>query len=60
MILQLSGRELLTQAGSISQELSLQKSADKYEKYKASQKILEKEASLKELEEDLRKIDKGK
>jgi hypothetical protein len=55
-ILQLNGRELLTHAGKISHEMALQKSNDEYEKYKVIQKEAEKERSLKELEEDIKKL----
>jgi hypothetical protein len=55
-ILQLNGRELLTHAGKISHEMALQKSNEEYEKYKLIQKEIEKEQSLKELEEDIKKI----
>jgi hypothetical protein len=55
-ILQLNGRELLTHAGKISHELAAQKSALEYDKYSASQNLLEKEQSLKEIEEDIKKL----
>ncbi len=57
-ILQLNGRELLTHAGKISHELASQKSALEYAKFKAAQKQLEKEQSLKEIEEDIKKLKK--
>jgi hypothetical protein len=55
-ILQLNGRELLSHAGKISHKMALKKSEEEYEKYQLSQKALEKEQSLKELEEDIKKI----
>lgn len=55
-ILQLNGRELLTHAGSISRKMAVEKSSEEYEKFKAQQKALEKEASLKELEQDIKKL----
>ena len=55
-ILQLNGRELLSHAGKISHKMALKKSEEEFEKYQISQKILEKEQSLKELEEDIKKI----
>jgi hypothetical protein len=58
LILQLNGRELLTHAGKISHENALKKSAGEYEKFQIIQKELEKEQSMKELEEDLKKIKK--
>lgn len=57
-ILQLNGRELLTHAGKISHEMALKKSSDEFEKYQLTQKALEKEQNLKELEEDLKKLNK--
>jgi hypothetical protein len=58
-LLQLNGRELLTHAGKISHEKALQKSEAEFEKFKIGQRISEKEQSLKEIEEDLKKIIKG-
>lgn len=55
-ILQLNGRELLTHAGNISHEMALKKSGEEFEKYRLTQKALEKEQSLKELEEDIIKL----
>lgn len=59
-ILQLNGRELLTHAGNVSHEIALKKSEEEFEKYKTVQKALEKEQSLKEIEEDLKKLKKTK
>jgi len=59
-ILQLNGRELLTHAGKISHEMALQKSGDEFEKYKLEQKVIEKEQNLKEIENDIEKINKLK
>ncbi len=55
-ILQLNGRELLSHAGKISHEKALDKSGVEYEKYKATQKQIETEQSLKEIEQDIQKI----
>ncbi len=57
-ILKLNGRELLTHAGKISHEKALEKSGDEFEKYKITQKAIEKEESLKEIEEDIKKLKK--
>lgn len=57
-ILQLNGRELLSHAGKISHEKALQKSEAEFEKYKITQKVIEKEQSLKEIEEDIKKLKK--
>jgi len=55
-ILQLNGRELLTQAGKISHKMALEKSNQELEKYKEEQKRLTLENSLKELEDDIKQI----
>ncbi len=55
-ILQLNGRELLTHAGKISHKMALEKSGEEYVKFKKQQKVTEKEASLKELEADIKKL----
>jgi hypothetical protein len=59
-ILQLNGRELLSHAGKISHEMALKKSGEEFEKYQLTQKALEKEQSLKELEEDIKNLKKHK
>lgn len=58
-IVQLNGRELLTHAGKISHKQALNKSTEEYLKYKEHQKQVEKENSLKELEQDINKLKKG-
>ena len=57
-ILQLNGRELLTHAGKISHDSALQKSSAEFEKYKLKQAAIEKEQSLKEIEEDIKRLKK--
>jgi hypothetical protein len=59
-ILQLNGRELLAHAGKISHQKALDKSGEEFEKYKEDQKKIAKEASLKEIEEDIEKLKKLK
>jgi hypothetical protein len=59
-ILQLNGRELLTHAGKISHQMAIEKSGEEFEKFKQQQRVIEKEASLKELEEDIKKLKKHK
>ncbi|MDZ7742203.1 MAG: hypothetical protein U5Q03_10730 [Bacteroidota bacterium] len=56
----MNGRELLSHAGKISHEMAMKKSGVEYEKYREHQKALEKEESLKELEEDIEKLKKPK
>ena len=58
VILQLNRRELLTHAGNISHEKALKKSGEEFEKYTAAQKAIEKEQSLREIEEDIKKLGK--
>ena len=59
-ILQLNGRELLNHAGKVSHKKSLEKSGVEYEKFKIQQRVIEKEQSLKEIEEDIKKLKKKK
>jgi len=60
VILQLNGRELLNHAGKISHEDALNKSNAEYQKFMVSQQSIEKELSLKEIEEDINKLRKLK
>jgi len=55
-ILQLNGRELLTHAGTISHQMALERSGEEYSKYQLKQKELEKEQSLKEIEDDIKRL----
>lgn len=55
-ILQLNGRELLTHAGKISHKMALDKSGEEYAKFKQHLRAIEKENSLMELEEDIKKL----
>jgi len=57
-LLQLNGRELLTHAGKISHDKAIEKSTIEFEKYKEVQKAIEKSESLKELENDIKKLKK--
>jgi len=59
-ILQLNGRELLTHAGKISHLMAIEKSEKELEKYRAKQKEIEKDQSLKELEQDIKMLVKNK
>jgi hypothetical protein len=56
----LNGRELLAHAGEISHQMALNKSEAEYEKFKVKQNKLSKEANLKEIEEDIKKLKKLK
>ncbi len=55
-ILQLNGRELLSHAGKISHQKAMDKSEQAFQTYKKAQKELEREQSLKEIEEDIKKL----
>ncbi len=57
-IIQLNGRELLDHAGKISHEMALEQSNIEFQKYRESQKLLEREKNLKELEADIGKLKK--
>jgi hypothetical protein len=39
--------------------MALEKSGEEYEKFKQQQRVIEKEASLKELEEDIKNLKKS-
>ncbi len=56
LILQMNGRELLTNSGKISHELAKQKAGTEYTAYKKIQKRQQKLESLKELSEDLERL----
>lgn len=55
-ILQLNNRELLTHAGKVSHEKALKKSVAEFDKFKASQKQLQHEENLLELERDIKQL----
>ena len=57
-ILQLNCRELLTHSGEISHDRAFKKSSAEFEKYKLKQAVIEKEQSLKEIEEDIKRLKK--
>ncbi|MDP2078398.1 MAG: RhuM family protein, partial [Sulfuricurvum sp.] len=55
-ILSINGRELLTHKGTISHEKALQKSSQEYEEYKKNLHEIEKQLSLQELEQDIKRL----
>jgi len=57
-IVQLNGRDLLNHTGKISHQKAVGKSTEEFDKYKTVQKQIEKETSLKEIEEDIKKLKK--
>jgi hypothetical protein len=59
IIVQLNGKELITHAGKISHQMALEKSSDEFKKYKETQKQIEKENSLKEIEQDIKSLSKN-
>jgi len=56
VILQLNGRDLLNHAGKISQQQAKEKSALELKKYREQQKSIEVEASLQEIEADIKRL----
>ncbi len=56
MVISLNGRELLNHAGKISHKLAKEKSEQEYLKYKEHKKQLQKVESIKELEEDIKRL----
>ena len=55
-VISLNGRDLLTHAGKISHDIAKAKSELEYQKFKDEQKKIEKIQSLKELEEDIKRL----
>ena len=60
LILQMNGRELLTNSGKISHELAKQKANTEYNTYKKIQKQQQKLESIRELSEDLERLQNKK
>lgn len=58
VILKMNGREILEHAGKISHHMALEKAEKEYEKFKEQLKIAERENSLKELEQDIKRLKK--
>jgi len=56
IILSMNGRELLKHAGNISHQLAKEKSELEYQKYKEQKKQVQKQISIKELEEDIKNL----
>ncbi|MDP3466251.1 MAG: virulence RhuM family protein [Sulfuricurvum sp.] len=55
-ILSINGRELLSHKGKIAHDMAVKKSEIEYEKYKQNLQEIEKQLSLKELEQDIKKL----
>ena len=55
-ILKMNGRELLTHAGKISHQMAVEKSNLEYKKHQETQRKFQMEQSLKELENDIKKM----
>ncbi|MCL2726792.1 MAG: cell filamentation protein Fic, partial [Bacteroidales bacterium] len=49
--------ELLTHAGSISHQMALERSGQEYSKYQLEYRKMEKEQSLKEIEDDIKRLE---
>jgi len=56
IVISMNGRELLNHAGKVSQTQAKEKSEQEYLKYKENKKQLQKVESLKELEEDIKRL----
>ena len=59
-ILHMNGRELLTHAGKISHQMAIEKSNQEFEKYKEEQDKIVYGQSLKEIEEDIKRLENDK
>jgi hypothetical protein len=57
-IIQLNGKELLTHAGKISHQMAMEKSALEYDRFRETQKQLQHEESILELERDIKQLKK--
>lgn len=55
-ILSINGRDLLTHKGKISHDMAIEKSEREYEKYKQTLREKEKQLSLQELEQDIKRL----
>jgi hypothetical protein len=55
-ILSINGRDLLSHRGVISHDMAVKKSEIEYEKYKQNFREIEKQLSLKELEQDIKRL----
>lgn len=55
-VLSMNRKSILEHAGSISHDIALQKANEEYEKYKITQKQIERLESIKELEQDIKKL----
>ncbi len=56
----MNGRELLTHAGEISHRMALEKSNAEYQKYNKEIKNIQRKQSLREIEEDIKKLKESK
>ena len=56
MVISMNGREILNHAGKVSHDKAKEKSEEEYLKYKENKKQLQKVESLKELEEDIKRL----
>lgn len=57
-VLSMNRQSILEHAGSISHDIALQKANEEYEKYKITQKQIERLENIKELEQDIKKLKK--
>jgi hypothetical protein len=59
-ILVVNDRQILEHAGSISHQLAVEMAEQQFSSYQEKQREIERESSLKELEEDLKKVERLK
>lgn len=55
-VLSMNRQNILEHAGTISHDLALQKASEEYDKYKTTQKQMEHVESIKELDQDIKKL----
>ncbi len=56
MVLTMNEKEILTHAGRISHQLAMKKADEEFEKYQELQRNDEKLASIKELDQDIKRV----
>lgn len=56
MVLTMNEKEILTHAGRITHQLAMKKADEEFEKYKELQRNEEKLASIKELDQDIKRV----
>ena len=60
MVLMMNRRSILEDAGRISHQMAIEKASQEYDKYKNAQRQIEHLNSIKELDEDIKRLQNGK